>query len=135
MADTIATISLRRKLVRIHTSRRMAKSMDYLKESVARLSKVTPQNVKLDKSVNNFMQMHSIGRMSRIEVKLVKDANSVKVSMLNQKAMAPAPAPAKVAAKEAKPAKKAEAKTEAKQEAKPAPKPKKETQKKEVETK
>ncbi len=85
MADTIATISLRKRLVRISTTRRRKKSIDYLRESVAKISKVDPGRVKLDRGINHFMLVNSAKRMSRIEVRLAKDANSVKVSLLNEK--------------------------------------------------
>lgn len=79
MADTIATISLRSKLVKIHETRRLKKSFDYLREAIARMSKVDPRNVKIDTKLSEYLMINPSKRMSKFEVKFTKDATSAKV--------------------------------------------------------
>ena len=89
MADLVTRITMRKRLVAIHEPRRRAKSMDYLKESVARLTKSDVGMVKIDAKLNEFMMLSPARRMKGIEVKISKDANSIKVSLLNAQAQKP----------------------------------------------
>ena len=108
MADTIATISLRSRLMKIHETRRLKKSFDYLREAVARMSKIDPRDVKIDTKLSEYLMINPSKRMSKFEVKFTKDANSAKVFLAK-------PMPAKKAElAQTKPSVKAEKKAEAK---------------------
>ncbi|MDE1825874.1 MAG: hypothetical protein KGH61_05295 [Candidatus Micrarchaeota archaeon] len=89
MTDLVARITMRSRLVAIHEPRRRAKSMDYLKESVARLTKSDVGAIKIDSKLNEFLMMSPARRMKGIEVKITKDANSVKVFLLNPQVQKP----------------------------------------------
>ncbi|MDE1850632.1 MAG: hypothetical protein KGH54_02445 [Candidatus Micrarchaeota archaeon] len=121
MADIAATISLRKRLVKIHEPRRRKMAIKYLREAVGKISKVTADNVRIDQSLAQFMMINTGIRMSRLEIKITKDANKATVSLLNPPKVTVKPVEAKKSAAPA--AKKAEAKTESKPAA--APKPKK----------
>ncbi|MDE1828369.1 MAG: hypothetical protein KGH65_04370 [Candidatus Micrarchaeota archaeon] len=122
MADTTATISLRKRLVKIHEPRRRKMAIKYLREAVSKISKVTAENVRIDQTLAQFMMINTGIRMSKLEIKITKDANKATVSLQNPPKVTVKPVEAK---KSAAPAtKKAEAKTEAKPAA-AAPKPKK----------
>jgi len=114
MADTTATISLRKRLVKIHEPRRRKMAIKYLREAVGKIAKVTVDNVKIDQSLAQFMMINTGIRMSKLEIKITKDANKAIVSL--QK-------PVVVTTKkveEKKPAASAGAKKEVKAESKPA---------------
>ncbi|MGI0141428.1 MAG: hypothetical protein ACREBF_02125 [Candidatus Micrarchaeales archaeon] len=114
MADTIVTISLRKRLVKIHETRRRKMAINYLRQSIAKISKVDEGNVRINADLNEFMTIHSGKNMSRLELKITKDANKATVSLLNPVKKT---APVQEVKKETKPAAK---KTEEKKEAKAA---------------
>lgn len=118
MADTTATISLRKRLVKIHEPRRRKMAIKYLREAVSKISKVGTENVRIDQTLAQFMMINTGIRMSKLEIKITKDANKATVSLLNPPKVTVKPVEAKKSA--AAPAAKNAA------EAKPAaPKPKK----------
>ncbi|MDE1845861.1 MAG: hypothetical protein KGH53_01090 [Candidatus Micrarchaeota archaeon] len=115
MADTIATISLRSRLVKIHESRRLRKAFDYLRESVGKMSKLDARSVKIDTKLGEYMMVNPSRRMSKLEVKITKEANGAKVFLAKPQAAR------KVSESLVKPAgTKSEKKVEAKATAKPA---------------
>lgn len=81
MADMLATITLRSKLVSIREPRRLGKSFDYLKQAVARLSKVPIADVMIDRKLNEYMMHNASRRMARVEVKISKDGSKTKVML------------------------------------------------------
>ncbi len=72
MAAKIITISLRKRLVKIHTSRRQSKAMDYLKEAVARHSKSDIDSVKINQNLNEYIGANTTNRYRPIKVSVNK---------------------------------------------------------------
>ncbi len=116
MADIIMTISLRKKLVRLNEPKRRNKTVIYLREHVARLSKVDVSAVKIDGKLNNQIMLKYGKSMERIRVKVSKDAGLVKVSLPEE------PKPAAPAGKN-EPAKKQSESKKIENAAKPQEKP------------
>lgn len=74
MPDQTLRISLRKKLVRLHRSRRREKAVDYLREEVAKRMHVGLEDVRIDKDLNRLLQFRS-KRMRDFSITLSKDGN------------------------------------------------------------
>jgi ribosomal protein L31E len=81
MADTIVTIRVRKRLVRISRARRTRKALDYVRESVAKISRVDPSSVRVDAKLNRFVMLRVARRMSAVKVKITKDGDLAKVAL------------------------------------------------------
>ncbi len=79
MADTKVTISLRKRLIRLHKNRRLRKAPDYLRERVAKLANVSVDSVKIHKDINNLLLV-KVGRgMQDFDAEIRKEATYVEV--------------------------------------------------------
>lgn len=87
------TVNLRPKLVKIHSSRRLKKSIDYMREHIARHTKSDPEAVKLSSELNRYMLLNVSRRMVRVKVNYEKAGGNVKVDLADElKKKAPAKA-------------------------------------------
>lgn len=75
------TVALRRRLVKIHESRRLKKAVSYLKEDIARHTKSNYDSIRLTGELNGYL-MHEVAKhMSNVSVVITKDAEMVKVDL------------------------------------------------------
>lgn len=95
-------ISLRKRLSRIHETRRLRKATDYLRERVSKLAKVSPEKVKVHKDLNNMIVKRAGKNMSDIYVDIVRenDAVTAKLSALKEEKSPEVTVPSKGEAKE-----------------------------------
>ncbi len=75
------TIRLRNKLVKIHESRRLKKSIDYLREDVARHAKVSVSDISLSKDLNAYVMYRVARKMVPVRIVVEKDGNKVNVDL------------------------------------------------------
>ncbi|MCL5008294.1 MAG: hypothetical protein M1156_00165 [Candidatus Marsarchaeota archaeon] len=105
MATTITrTVSLRKRLVRIHTTRRLKKSVDYLREDIARHAKVNVSAVKLSQELGSYVVSRVSRRMVPVKITVEKSGDIVKADLAQELKRKPkaAPAPAGKSAAEQK---------------------------------
>jgi hypothetical protein len=76
MTEIKATINLRNKLVKIHTTRRLKKAPDYLKERVAKLTGVDISKIKISKEVNDLIMVDISRRMHSADF-IIKSENGL----------------------------------------------------------
>ncbi len=79
MADTKVTISLRKRLIKLHKLRRLKKAPDYLRERVAKLANVSPDMVRIHQGINDLLMIKVGRRMEDIEAIIRKEATYVEV--------------------------------------------------------
>ncbi|MDE1855472.1 MAG: hypothetical protein KGH57_04110 [Candidatus Micrarchaeota archaeon] len=85
------TINLRKKLLRLHTTRRRKRAAGLLMEAVARFSKSDPDKIRLDKGLNEFILKKASGASflwAKLKVNVEKSADKVEVKMYSQKTQA-----------------------------------------------
>ena len=75
------TVRLRRKLVKIHETRRRKKAMDYLREDIAKRSGVEPEAVKINQNVNEYMSINVARNMKPVIVDVTKTGDRVEASL------------------------------------------------------
>ncbi len=80
MAD-IRTVSLRRKLVKLHTTRRRAKAIDYLREDIARHSNTVPGSVSISGELNSYLMRNLSGQMPEVKISVEKTGDIVKADL------------------------------------------------------
>ncbi len=116
MADTKVTISLRKRLIKLHKLRRLKKAPDYLRERVAKLANVSPDMVRIHQGINDLLMIKVGRRMEDIEAIIRKEATYVEVrpvAMAEKKtAEKEKKADSSIAKATAKPGKEAKAKKE-----------------------
>ncbi len=79
MADTKVTISLRKRLIRLHKKRRMLKAPDYLRERVAKLANVDVQTVRIHQGINHILMSKVSKNMQDFEAEIRREATYVEV--------------------------------------------------------
>lgn len=79
MVDTKVTISLRKRLIKLHKLRRLKKAPDYLRERVAKLANVSPDMVRIHQGINDQLMIKVGRRMEDIEAIIRKEATYVEV--------------------------------------------------------
>lgn len=89
MADTKVTISLRKRLVKLHKKRRMLKAPDYLRERVAKLANVDPRTVKIHQGINHILMAKVSKNMQDFEAQIRKEATYVEVRPIETLAQQP----------------------------------------------
>lgn len=67
-------ISLRKRLVRLHRSRRREKAVDYLREEAAKRMHVPVSDVRIDKDLNRLLQFKS-RHMGDFSITLSREGN------------------------------------------------------------
>ncbi len=72
MAARVITISLRKKLVKIHESRRHGKAISYLREEIARHTNSSPDSVKINQNLNEHIGANTLNRYAPIKVSVNK---------------------------------------------------------------
>lgn len=102
MATTF-NIRFKSVMAGLRQSRKRYKASDYLREHVARFNKSTPEMVKIDPKLNDFMMSQVVKRGSKVKVEISKTGEIITVKLApGQVAAAPvAAAPAKTPAKPA----------------------------------
>ncbi len=82
MATTLArTIRLRKKLVSIHMSRRPKKSVDYLRDDVARHAKADVSKVRISNTLNSYLIDKISRSMGPVRITVEKDGEMVKADL------------------------------------------------------
>jgi ribosomal protein L31E len=111
----VTTFNIRFKSVMagLRQSRKRYKASDYLRRHVARFNKSTPEMVKIDPKLNDFMMSRVVKRGSKVKVEISKTGDIINVKL----------APGQVAAAPATQAKTPAASATAKQGAAAAAKP------------
>ena len=79
--STSRTVRLRKKLVKIHRSRRLKKSIDYLREDVARHSKSDVKSVKLSMDLAAYVVAKVSRGMSPVKITVERSGDLVKVDL------------------------------------------------------
>ncbi len=130
MAGVARTIRLRKKLVKIHTTRRLKKSVDYLREDIARHAKADISTVKFSSDLNGYLMTKVAMRMRPVKVIVEKTADRVNVDLAPELKRKPKAVIAKKAVATSKaqapaPAKAEPQKQKAAPKQKPAPAPEK----------
>ncbi len=95
MATVTRTIRLRKRLVKIHTPRRLKKSIDYLREDIARHSKSDVESVRLSLDLNSYVMDKVARHMKPVKITVEKIDGLVKADLapeLKQKPKTIAPA-------------------------------------------
>ena len=103
---TTMTVNLRKRLLRLHATRRRKRVLGLLAETVARFSKSDVGNVRIDKDLNDFVLKKARGSSfiwAKLKVNVEKTGDKTEVKMYATKAAQPAQAtaakPAKALAK------------------------------------
>ncbi len=86
MAEVSANIKLRNRLIRIHEGRRLRAAPIYLKERVAKLSGVNPEEVRISKELNGIILKKAV-KMYPIKVSIEKSGGIVNVKPDKSEAM------------------------------------------------
>ena len=104
---TTMTINLRKKLIRLHATRRRKRAAGLVMEAVARFSKADPDGIRLSKELNEFIQKNASGASflwSKLKLNVEKTGEKTEVKIYTAKAAAqPAPTAAKAVKAIAKP--------------------------------
>ncbi len=76
------TIRLRKRLVRIHSPRRLRMSLKYLKHELAKSGNAAPENVKISPELNSYLMKSDARRLNSIRLAVEKsvDKNIIKIS-------------------------------------------------------
>ncbi len=85
MAQIAVTIRLRKKLVRIHSSRRHKMAVRYLRGELARHFKAEAGSVRISKMLNEYLYANSTNRLGPIKMMVERDGEVVKASMPGEK--------------------------------------------------
>ncbi len=80
MPTEIRNISLRRRLVKIHSTRRLQGSYKYLRQEIARFASVSPDEISISQDLNRYMMLNAM-RMRDIKVSVEKTGTSVKLDL------------------------------------------------------
>ena len=75
------TIALRKKLVKIHESRRLKKAVSYLKDDIARHTKSDVGSIRFTGELNGYLMQEVAKKMAKVSVVINKDAGLVKVDL------------------------------------------------------
>ena len=75
------TIALRKKLVKIHESRRLKKAVSYLKDDIARHTKSDVNSIRFTGELNGYLMQEVAKQMAKVSVVINKDAGLVKVDL------------------------------------------------------
>ena len=86
MADIIATIGFRKKLIALHRSRRRAAAINYMRIRAAKIAKVEPSEVRIDPELNRILMLNAIGSTSNIKVSISASAGKAEVKRFIEKA-------------------------------------------------
>ncbi len=93
---TDMTINLRKKLIRIHKSRRRNRAIKRLREEVSRKTKVELSKVSISKGLNRHVILSLSKNLKPLKVSIEKSGDSAKVSLPGEeKKVEKAPAPIK----------------------------------------
>jgi len=85
LADIIATIGFRKKLIALHRSRRRAAAINYMRIRAAKIAKVEPSEVKIDPELNRILMLNAIGSTSNIKVSISASAGKAEVKRFVEK--------------------------------------------------
>ena len=80
MPTEIRNISLRRRLIKIHSTRRLQGSYKYLRQEIARFASVSPDAISISQDLNRYMMLNAM-RMRDIKVSVEKAGTSVKLDL------------------------------------------------------
>lgn len=80
MPTEIRNISLRRRLIKIHSTRRLQGSYKYLRQEIARFASVSPDAISISQDLNRYMMLNAM-RMRDIKVSVEKTGTSVKLDL------------------------------------------------------
>lgn len=75
------TIALRKKLVKIHESRRLKRAVSYLKEDIARYTKSNYDSIRLSGELNGYLMQDVAKKMLPVTIVITKEADYVKVDL------------------------------------------------------
>lgn len=78
------TVSLRKKLVKIHTTRRLKKSLDYLREDVARHAKADISAVRISADLNNYIVSKTSRNMNALHITVSREGGLVKADLAQE---------------------------------------------------
>ena len=78
---TEITINLRKKLIKIHKSRRRNRAVKRLKEEVARKTKVNIEKVSISKRLNRHIILTMSKNLKPVKVSIDKSGDSAKISL------------------------------------------------------
>ncbi len=85
------TVNFRRMLAGVHSTKKHRKAAGYLREHVARFNGASPEVVKIDKKVNDYLMNRIVKKGSQIKVAVTKTQAGVEVKLAEEKqAVAPA---------------------------------------------
>lgn len=73
------TINVRKRILKLHTSRRRQKVADYVKDSVARFAKADRSKIRLSPELNKFLVLRVSKAPKAFEVEVEKKADRVDV--------------------------------------------------------
>ena len=90
---TARTIRLRKRLVKIHESRRLRKSIDYLREDIARHAKADVSSVRLSRELSAYVVDKVARHMSPVSITVESDGGTVKADLSQELKRKPAPVP------------------------------------------
>ncbi len=122
MQSATLTVNLKKKLVRMHTSRRRKRAVGLITEAVARFTKTDPNMITVHKDLNAFIQRNASGASflwAKMKVDVEKLGEGVRIKLPGTKTEIKTETKS-----EAKAEKKEEAKTGARAEAPKAAAPK-----------
>jgi ribosomal protein L31E len=85
LADIIATIGFRKKLIALHRSRRRAAAINYMRIRAAKIAKVEPSEVRIDPELNRILMLNAIGSASNIKVSISASAGKAEVKRFVEK--------------------------------------------------
>ncbi|MEM0201308.1 MAG: hypothetical protein QXD23_02785 [Candidatus Micrarchaeaceae archaeon] len=75
------TIALRKKLVKIHESRRLKRAVTYLKEDIARYTKSDYDSIRLSGELNGYLMQDVAKKMLPVTIVITKEGEIVKVDL------------------------------------------------------
>ncbi len=75
------TFALRKKLVKIHESRRLKRAVSYLKEDIARYTKSDYDSIRLSGELNGYLMQDVAKKMLPVTIVITKEADYVKVDL------------------------------------------------------
>jgi ribosomal protein L31E len=90
------TINLRKRLLKLHSSRRRRRIAGMLKEDVAKFTKSDIENVRINNELNKMIERNSGGPtvlLSRLKVEIIKSEDKVEVKLPQSAAEAVKPNP------------------------------------------
>lgn len=94
------TINLRKKLVKLRTTRRRKKAVDYLREIIAKHSKTNIENVRISNELNDYLDVKVAKHMKRVKIVFDKSGDKVTANLseeLRKKAETKVPTTGKIA--------------------------------------